>query len=110
PISGFSRTPSTLVRSPILIATGSLADASVASTKSAAETAMTRRPVVQAAFIRMRLLKIQKVQDGAQHSMRRPHSVRNHTFALDFQFQIAHRVGSDRVVRPDIAPAHHSAQ
>src|SRR5208282_4794564 len=55
-------------------------------------------------------LEIQKIQDGAQHSIRRPHPVRDHALALDLQFQIADRIRSDHVVRSDIAPADHSAQ
>src|ERR1700688_922484 len=97
PIRGFSRTPSMLVRSRIFTATGSAAESAPQnagtkmSNRTSPRTSARRRPAAKAAFILigMCLLKIQNAQDGAQHRMRRPHPVRDHTFALDLQFEIA---------------------
>ena len=56
------------------------------------------------------LLKIEQAHEEAQHLMRLANAIRDHAFALDLEFEIANAVGSDRVVRSDIAAAHHAAQ
>lgn len=42
--------------------------------------------------------------------MRWPRAIGDDTFAFDFQFQIAKRVGDDRIVGCDVARANHAAQ